>query len=235
MTGHRRTSDRATDGRGQDGPVRVVSTGPVPRLAPARRPASRRRKALAVGAAVTCLSGLVGGYFAVPAFAQSAVATAAHQQALVGNTACTITAKACVDLESQRAWLFQDGKVLLGPVKISSGGPGEETPTGHSLRVYRKEQMHLSTESLNAQGQPSKMPWSVFFEDGGIAFHGGDPARDSAGCIHLEPNDAKSFYDYLQVGDQVQVVKASEEIAARNGGGHDADYDKSDDQDEDTQ
>ena len=59
------------------------------------------------------------------------------------------------------------------------------------------------------------MPWSVFFEDGGIAFHSGSPSRSSAGCIHLEPADAEAWFNYLQIGDQVQVVRAAEEVAAR--------------------
>jgi hypothetical protein len=59
------------------------------------------------------------------------------------------------------------------------------------------------------------MPWSVFFADGGIAFHSGSPSRSSAGCIHLEPADAEAWFNYLRIGDQVQVVKASEEAAAR--------------------
>ena len=59
------------------------------------------------------------------------------------------------------------------------------------------------------------MPWSVFFEDGGIAFHSGSPNRSSGGCIHLEPVDAEAWFNYLQIGDQVQVVKAAEELAAR--------------------
>jgi lipoprotein-anchoring transpeptidase ErfK/SrfK len=104
---------------------------------------------------------------------------------------------------------------MRGPVKIASGGNGEETPVGHSLRVYRKEKDHLSQESRLANGQPAPMPWSVFFEDGGIAFHSGSPNRSSGGCIHLEPADAEAWFNYLQIGDQVQVVKAAEELAAR--------------------
>ena len=61
------------------------------------------------------------------------------------------------------------------------------------------------------------MPWSVFFADGGIAFHSGNPARASSGCIHLPDADAKAWFDHLQIGDQVQVVKASEEMAAGRG------------------
>lgn len=178
-----------------------------------------KRRIAVVAAATLSLTALVGAYFTGSAFAadneQSDVAAQAHHTPLVPGTPCTITAKSCVDLESQRAWLFNDGKIIRGPVKISSGGNGKETPIGHSLRVYRKDKDFKSTESLMPNGQPAPMPWSVFFEDGGIAFHGGDPRRSSAGCIHLAVADAQAWFNYLQVGDQVQVVKASVEMAAR--------------------
>ena len=145
----------------------------------------------------------------------SAAAQAAWAEPLVAGTPCSISAKSCVDLDSQRAWLIQNGKVMRGPVKIASGGNGQQTPVGHSLRVYRKDKDHVSEESRLPNGQPAPMPWSVFFEDGGIAFHSGSPNRSSAGCIHLDPADAEAWFNYLQVGDQVQVVKASEELAAR--------------------
>jgi lipoprotein-anchoring transpeptidase ErfK/SrfK len=167
------------------------------------------------------------GVFADHAFADTAgptpAAVAAHQEPLVKDTPCTVTARACVDLESQRAWLIQDGKVIRGPVKISSGGAGKETPVGHSFRVYSKEKDHKSQEFKMANGQPAPMPWSVFFADGGIAFHAGDPAKASAGCIHLAAADAEAWFNSLQVGDQVQVVKASEEKAARSSEHHDDD------------
>ena len=51
-----------------------------------------------------------------------------------------------------------------------------------------------------------QMPWSVFFADGGIAFHEGDPETFSAGCVKLAEEDAHAFFTYLQVGDPVQVV-----------------------------
>ena len=145
----------------------------------------------------------------------SAAAQAAWAEPLVAGTPCSISAKSCVDLDSQRAWLIQNGKVMRGPVKIASGGNGQQTPVGHSLRVYRKDKDHVSEESRLPNGQPAPMPWSVFFEDGGIAFHSGSPSRSSGGCIHLEPADAEAWFNYLQIGDQVQVVKAAEELAAR--------------------
>ena len=170
----------------------------------------------AVLATVVAAIGLGGALVAGPAFAESPAAQRAHAEPLVEGTPCSVSAKACVDLESQRAWLIQDGKVTRGPVRISSGGNGQETPIGHSLRVYRKEKDHLSQESRLPNGDPAPMPWSVFFNDGGIAFHSGSPDRSSAGCIHLEPADAEAWFTYLQIGDMVQVVKASEEMAARN-------------------
>ena len=192
-------------------------------------PGTSGRRLTVMGAGVLCFSVLAGGYRAAPAFAESASAEAAHRTPLVPGTACTITAKACVDLESQRGWLIKNGKISRGPVSLSSGGKGKETPTGHSLRVYRKEADHKSQESRLKNGDPAPMPWSVFFQDGGIAFHGGNVASASSGCVHLATADAKAWFDYLQIGDQVQVVKASEELAARKGTrGHEADYDADD-------
>src|SRR6476661_215787 len=62
-----------------------------------------------------------------------------------------------------------DGKVTRGPVAISHGGQGKETPTG-TFRVLWKDQNHKSAEFNDAP-----MPYSVFFADGGIAFHQGNP------------------------------------------------------------
>lgn len=143
------------------------------------------------------------------------MAEAAHGEAVVPGTPCAVSARACVDLESQRAWLIRDGRVVRGPMTISSGGEGQATPVGHSFRVYRKSEHHVSGESTTRDGRPAPMPYSVFFADGGIAFHGGDPSRSSAGCIRMEMSDAQATFNDLQNGDKVQVVNASQEAAAR--------------------
>jgi L,D-transpeptidase catalytic domain len=169
----------------------------------------------AAGAIVTAGAVVVAGQAFADLPGEAPAARTTRAQPLVPGTPCSISAKACVDLDSQRAWLIQDGKITRGPVKIASGGNGQETPVGHSLRVYRKDKDHVSQESRLPNGQPAPMPWSVFFEDGGIAFHSGSPNRSSGGCIHLEPVDAEAWFNYLQIGDQVQVVKAAEELAAR--------------------
>jgi L,D-transpeptidase catalytic domain len=221
------------------------------RLGSRHRSWSCRRRLAAVSAAVglVCLGAPL---VAAPAYAEDGTASAAQtpeeepaaaaearRTPLVAGTPCTITAKACVDLESRHAWLLKNGKVFRGPVAIASGGRGQQTPIGHSLRVYRKDKDHKTAEFKLRNGRPAPMPYAVFFADGGIAFHGGDPNKASAGCIHLALSDAKAFYNYLQIGDQVQVVKASVELAARkadavartadSNGRSDADHDHGDD------
>lgn len=146
---------------------------------------------------------------------ESPAARAAHAEARVPGTPCSASARARVDLESQRAWLIDDGEVTRGPMRIASGGEGEKTPVGHSFRVYRREEDHSSGESRTRDGRPAPMPYSTFFADGGIAFHAGDPARSSAGCVRMETADAEAVFDELRRGDKVQVVNASDERAAR--------------------
>ncbi|GLZ48366.1 hypothetical protein Acsp06_45510 [Actinomycetospora sp. NBRC 106375] len=191
-----------------------------------RRPGGRGARRRHPGRVVAVLALTVsagGAAVAVPALAAPAsqspeaspAAQAAHAEALVPGTPCSVSARACVDLESQRAWLIRDGKVTRGPMTIASGGEGRATPVGHSLRVYRKDRDHTSGESRTRDGRPAPMPYSVFFADGGIAFHGGDPSRSSAGCIRMETPDAKATFETLREGDKVQVVNASQENAAR--------------------
>jgi lipoprotein-anchoring transpeptidase ErfK/SrfK len=84
-------------------------------------------------------------------------------------------------------------------VANSHGGQGKETPTG-TFRVLWKDQDHKSAEFDDAP-----MPYSVFFADGGIAFHQGNPNNPSAGCVHLSAADAQAWFAALEVGDEVQV------------------------------
>jgi hypothetical protein len=129
----------------------------------------------------------------------------APEPATYETTPCTEAARACVDLAKQQAWLIDDqGTVTLGPVAISSGGPGKETPLG-TFNVQWKDKNHKSQEFKLPNGQGAPMLWSVFFADGGIAFHGGSVTRASAGCVHLSDADAQMFYNTLQLGDEVEV------------------------------
>ena len=112
---------------------------------------------------------------------------------------CLPTVRACVELAANTAWLLDNGKVVRGPVPITHGDTETPTPRGN-FTVQWKAETYTSREYL------VQMPWSVFFADGGIAFHEGNPATFSAGCVKLDAEDAQAFFDFLQVGDAVQIV-----------------------------
>jgi len=132
-----------------------------------------------------------------PGSAPGAPAAPAGSRSVPG-TPCTSTAKACVDVDSHLAWLVREGTVVRGPVAMMPGDPEDPTPTG-TFHVQWKAVQHTSREYL------VEMPYSVFFADGGIAFHEGGQDTFSAGCVKLDHDDAVAFFQYLQVGDEVQV------------------------------
>jgi len=136
---------------------------------------------------------------ATSAAPSSSTAPVGDPSTLVAGTPCTATAKACVDLAHNQAWLIQNGQIMRGPVPITQGATGENTPAG-TFAVQWKDLHHRSGEFNNAP-----MEYSVFFAPGGIAFHEGSLQKQSAGCVHLSADDAAAWYSILQVGDQVQV------------------------------
>lgn len=115
------------------------------------------------------------------------------------HSACPPSARACVDLGNQRAWLQQGGNPVMAPVPISSGRKGWETPRG-TFAVNRKIKDEISYQFNNAP-----MPYATYFTNNGIAFHAGSPQVASHGCIHLNYPDAQRFFNELQYGDQVVV------------------------------
>jgi lipoprotein-anchoring transpeptidase ErfK/SrfK len=117
---------------------------------------------------------------------------------LVAGTPCTVTARACVALAARQAWLLDGGKVVRGPVPIQHGDFEDPTPRG-TFWVQWKAEQYTSREYL------TQMPYSVFFADGGIAFHEGTQDTPSAGCVKLRNEDAKAFFYFLQVADEVQI------------------------------
>ncbi|MGP4017924.1 L,D-transpeptidase [Saccharopolyspora sp. 5N708] len=130
-----------------------------------------------------------------------ALAGTATAQATGGSPSpCEAVAKACVSLSTKQAWLQDGGSTSYGPVPITSGKPGWETPTG-VFHVQWKDADHHSKEFNNAP-----MPNSVFFTNTGVAFHEGSLQEQSHGCVHLSTTAAKRFFDSLQPGDEVQVL-----------------------------
>jgi lipoprotein-anchoring transpeptidase ErfK/SrfK len=118
--------------------------------------------------------------------------------ALVPGTPCTAGARACVALADRLAWLLDGATIVRGPVPIQHGDAADPTPRG-TFRVQWKAEQYTSREYL------TQMPYSVFFADGGIAFHEGTHDTPSAGCVKLGHEDAKAFFYFLQRGDEVQI------------------------------
>ncbi len=112
---------------------------------------------------------------------------------------CEDTADVCVDLSEQQAWLTDDGRATSAPMDIHSGSRDDPTPSG-TFTVQRKERHHVSKEIDDAP-----MPYSVFFDDEGRAFHSGDTTRASHGCIRLERDDARDVFAALEPGDEVEI------------------------------
>lgn len=142
---------------------------------------------------------LAAGLIGIGALGSVGTAHADHGGESVEGTPCTDAAEACVDLAAGQAWLIDDDDIVRGPVPINFGGEGRETPRG-DFRVEWKNADHRSSEF---DGAP--MPFAVFFAPGGIAFHEGDVNSRSAGCVRLGHEDAKAFFEFLSVGDDVEV------------------------------
>lgn len=199
---------RPVDGRG--GSIRGVVRGAVGQTHVLRLVGGRGRR-LACVALVA--GGLLIAHGTASAVTGKSPAAPAKDTTLMIGTPCTVSARACVDLTTQKAWLFKDNAIERGPVDITSGGPGEETPTGN-FTVAWKDRNHISS---NAAATP--MPYSVFFATGGVAFHGGSLQRQSAGCVHLDLDDAIIFYDSLAIGAPVQVKGVAPARQAGSGTG----------------
>jgi hypothetical protein len=128
-----------------------------------------------------------------------AAATAQAAPTTIEGTPCSVGVRACVDLDEKQAWLISpEGEIDRGPVDISPGAEDTPSPRGN-FAVQWKDKDHYSKE------YDAPMPWSTFFASGGIAFHQGNLDNPSGGCIRLEEDDAKAFFNYLSVGDKVQV------------------------------
>ncbi len=100
-----------------------------------------------------------------------------------------------VDVTSQTMQVIHYGKVIH-TWPVSTARPGYVTPSGS----WRPKRLHKMWYSRKYDMSP--MPYSVFY-DGGYAIHGtsavsrlGSPA--SHGCVRLETDNAKAFYDLVQ-------------------------------------
>lgn len=153
----------------------------------------RRVRGLTVGA-------VTGATVALVASLGIGAAGAAPRTSPTATTPCPATAKACVDVAARKAWLTDGhGTITRGPVSVRTGDDEDPTPRG-TFHVQWKAEQYTSREYL------TQMPYSVFFADGGVAFHQGRQDTPSAGCVKLVEADAQAWFAYLQVGDEVYVT-----------------------------
>lgn len=177
--------------------VPVAVPGPAAAVPPALLAAAPAPAAAPAAAAPAAVAPAAAAPAAAPV--KPAPAEAKPVVWTVPGTPCLSTARACVDLSANKAWLIRGGAVQYGPVPITSGRKGFRTPTG-TTRVSFKSRDHVSSI------YDAAMPYSVFF-NGGVAFHQGSLSEKSHGCIHLSRAAAKTFFGSLSRGDRVQVVQ----------------------------
>lgn len=118
---------------------------------------------------------------------------------VVKPTPCSISDGACIQLSTNQSWVVRGNKIVHGPSKITHGRRGFETPLGN-FPVLRK----VKNEWSRPYNAP--MPWSTYFTESGIAFHEGSLTDPSHGCIHLDPQAARYYFENLSIGETVQVV-----------------------------
>lgn len=114
-------------------------------------------------------------------------------------TPCDISDGACIRLSTNESWVLRGDKIAYGPVPITHGMKGFETPVG-KFPVLRK----VKNEWSKPYNGP--MPNSTYFTHSGIAFHQGSLTEPSHGCIHLSPEASLWYFNNLSIGETVQVV-----------------------------
>ena len=108
----------------------------------------------------------------------------------------------------------RDGMVwLTGPV--TSGAEGYETPSG-IYPVLRKKRFHMSTLYPSDDGV-NNMDYSIFFTDDGHALHKGSVQWMSHGCIHIDPKQIATLYEWAKPGvTKIVIMRGSYMPFARN-------------------
>lgn len=118
---------------------------------------------------------------------------------LLPDSPCPVSARVCVDVDGERTWLQDENGLHHGPIPMKPGKAGEETPRGE-FTVTRKVK-----DEVSYLYDMAPMPYAVYFTNNGHAFHEGSLEGESAGCVRLQRQDAITYFDYLQVGDEVFI------------------------------
>ncbi|MFB7476878.1 L,D-transpeptidase [Kitasatospora sp. NPDC056184] len=202
---------------------------PLPYDTVRRRGAGRRRRrraaVLAVAAAV-CGVGLLGSGAVSPGRQQEAAAPAIPwptPSASASAAPSTGEVAAYVDLTAHTVRI-QSGTTTLKTLPATAGRADFPTPTGTMKVADKQASLHVSSSSGWLTPQPSggdeydvTLPWCVRLvaEDGrstfvcGMDWYGAGTfghENRTYGAVGLSTEDARWFFDHVQVGDPVSVV-----------------------------
>lgn len=154
------------------------------------------------------LSGALASLFlvAAPAAAQQAddstfvstVSLEPGQYRWLAGTPAEGPVEVVVSLPLQLAYVYRGG-TLVGFTTISSGAPGNDTPTG-TFEILQKRRDHRSSIYDNAP-----MPFMQRLTWDGIALHAGrNPGYpDSHGCVRLPMAFARQLFTMTSIGGTV--------------------------------
>jgi lipoprotein-anchoring transpeptidase ErfK/SrfK len=150
-------------------------------------------------------------FSAAPAFAESVAAVEARAAALdpgeyvwQPQLATSGEIEIVVSLPQQVAYVFRGG-TLIGVSTVSTGKPGNDTPTG-SFEILQKRREHYSNLYDNAP-----MPFMQRLTWDGIALHAGAiPGRPAShGCVRLPMAFARHLFAATELGARVHIVDAA--------------------------
>lgn len=116
-----------------------------------------------------------------------------------------------IDLTNNTVSGYEGGTIVYGPSYMVPGAPETPTITG-TFRVWHQNALQ-TMRGYNADGtkyETPNVPWATYFH-GDFAIHGA-PWRSSFGwsgpggshgCVNMQVEDAKWFYDFVDIGTVV--------------------------------
>lgn len=101
---------------------------------------------------------------------------------------------------------YKENESVVRSGPISSGKPGNPTPTGR-FKVLGKDEHKVSSRYTNQLGMQAWMPYSIQFYGHYFLHEGWLPGYpDSHGCVRVGEKDARFLFERLRIGDPVLVV-----------------------------
>ncbi|NVZ08143.1 L,D-transpeptidase family protein [Allochromatium humboldtianum] len=105
-----------------------------------------------------------------------------------------------------QAFEYKEDESVVRSGPISSGKPGNPTPTGR-FKVLSKDEHKVSSRYTNQLGMQAWMPYSIQFYGHYFLHEGWLPGYpDSHGCVRVGEKDARFLFERLRIGDPVLVV-----------------------------